>query len=143
MSMLSIEVGDWSGDGHGMTETLLINVNRTNAEIMAAYKEASTACRVTVLGDTQRKGMIKLFREYEDNKIPTEAVYRLRELGIVFEDILDDPTEDEKGCIYCFQAEDVARLFLEMVRTKLPGFTYDFVEYPTLVNGLGYGLFSN
>ncbi len=76
-----ITVGDWSDDGHGKTETFIVDVvGASRKQMFDNYKR-----NVDRLGfDPQN-----IANEYEDSYWPREAVEKLQEVGFPFPEEFD------------------------------------------------------
>lgn len=131
-------IGDWSGDGHSMSETILFEVNKTEQEINEAYKNS---CRLVGIQFNSRPNYTNLtpkdYRDndiyvmcdYEDNTLSENAYNKLSK----FIDI-----DDNDG----FNSESLALLIMKFISLSLTDFQYKIVRtnYPNM-KGFGYGLF--
>ncbi len=146
-----VVIGDWSKDGHNQSEQYLFECNASIPDVKNAYKKAVKICKVSLHRDAGDPDPI--LARYQDSKIPGPKVFALKILGVNFDFLSreDDIDEEEDGSLY-FNTEDVAYLFMEMVRTQIDGFTYKRVndEIP-VINGFwsddfnysfGYGTFA-
>jgi hypothetical protein len=137
-----IIVGDWSRDGHNDSDDYQVNVSHTRQEIHAAYEKAAGKCGIglhSTYETHKQKKPRQILEEYEDNKITDADMLKLVKLGINTDAFEEYDAED--GAHY-FQSKNVAILYLEMARTQLADFKYQFVESPVLTKGIGYGVFS-
>jgi hypothetical protein len=83
-------LGDWSGDGHGITEVVMMHTNGTLQAVREAYFKAIKKTGIDI-------GTI--CQEYEDGSIKEKDWKKLQELGYkgfneVDEDYIDDATGD-------------------------------------------------
>ena len=120
-----IVIGDWSDDGHGKWDYFTFECSHDKPQIKAAYKKAIKKSKVS-LHDSE-KGAKAICTEYEQNKIPDDALARLKDLGVDLEVL-----EIEDGQCY---AEGIAKLFFEMVKTQITGFTYKLIKEIETING--------
>lgn len=131
--------GDRYGDGHGMTETFKVEVSHGLEEIQDAYKLAVKKAKVAL--DAMTKGArYRVCVEPEDPIIPAAVVKRLNQLGIDWGFLQNEPRED--GSLQVCGGE-IAHLFMEMVRSQIKGFDYEFVEDKAIFIpvGIGYGCY--
>lgn len=136
MHTVSLVVGDWSRDGHNMSETIMIEANMTNREIEKAYKKG-----VVLTG-------IDLSKEcngYEQSQLSEGTIERLKMIGIQYieDDNSDDPestSPDEDGYV---SAECFAYIYLTIARVGSGGkLDYSIIKGDDINIG-GYGLFSS
>lgn len=71
--MITLQAGDWSCDGHGLTETWVIESNLSRKELEAAYKKGKKVMDVDLVED--------VCEEYEDDKISIDLIKKLNETG--------------------------------------------------------------
>ena len=81
----SVELGDWSGDGHSMTATYYINCT--------CESEHRQEALIQVRGAAKRAAKLRpelnpinLCQDYEDNRISAEVADGYRALGVEFEE---------------------------------------------------------
>jgi hypothetical protein len=158
MHNFQFTLGDWSHDGHGMTEVVHLRSNKTPKEIAKMYKEFVTKTGmafhsgVDVDPEFKNKNIKVLFCDYDDCKISIEEVGWL---GLsVKEDIFPKETDEwinkygiSDGHIYVD-----TDLFVEILIACLKKDNPDLVlevqpkhQVPSLHLGpglVGYGLFS-
>jgi hypothetical protein len=143
-----IVIGDWSHDGHNQEEYFTFKCSHDEQEIKKAYKEAVKKCRVALHDDHGRgKGITPVCCNYEERTIREPEVERLKELGVNLDFAKG---MDDNGDLSC-GPEDIARIFFEMVKTQIEGFTYELIPEKKTINGFwskdfnygfGYGTFS-
>ena len=117
--------------------------------IRDAYARTSIRLGIDIFGEGfiehTRDDVIRLFQNYEDSLIPSEALDRLEEYGVSLnwknrgnEFHMNDYDERE---LYC-GAEDVVGLYLSMVKRELSGFRYQMIRYQFInTQHAGYGVF--
>jgi len=143
-------LGDWSDDGHGKSDKILMEVNKTVKEVQEAYK---ASCALTGLsfnhnedytnGKLQKTRKHRICTEYEDSEISSETLEILEELGCpIIEDLKEDPFIGTGTFI---------TLWFWFVSLSLPDLEYKRVEDKVpVINGywdenlnvqFGYGLY--
>lgn len=145
MYQYTLDVGDSSGDGHGRSDRITFNCSHSDKEIDKAYWQAVKKCKIT-LTDSRDEKDVRILGDYEESSITLEQMQQLIDIGVNLENMtnieLNDWQEDSKEWSYTIYSDGVAELFLEMVRTQLPEFKYDFVKLNILPYNMGYGCFS-
>lgn len=127
-SSITLVVGDWSGDGHDKTENIFIKCNRSIDEVNEAYKAGTKIVGFDLVDS--------LCEEYEDRRIPIEAVTSLQDNGIEID--WDDEVDPDVGVnIY---HEEFVEIYLAIVKLGDPDFKYER-QSPPVINIGGYGLF--
>lgn len=150
---INIVLGDWSDDGHGKTDKVLLEVNKTKVEMQNAYKNSCKTLGVSFNHNDDFTGIEPqnpnrlIAVEYDDSRIPLEAFNILKENGFD----LDFINYSDKDFIYIGEREFV-ELLMRFIRFSLPGFEWEYVKDETeYFNGywdsnlniqLGYGLYS-
>ena len=134
-NQVEIVVGDWSGDGHGKTDTTMIKSSLSGTGIWKAYKKG-----IEIVGFD----LTEFGSDYEDGYLPTEHYEKLLELGCTIEvDDYDpkDADEDkpEKVPLY---SESYVDLFLFIVGLGDPEFRYKEADTSDSIHIGGYGLFN-
>jgi len=112
-----LNVGDWGGDGHGVSYDVPILCNRTGRDIETAYREA-----VEMVGFD----LIDQCADYGSRTMTDEQVQLLTEAGL-------DPIKEIQDY------EDYLILYLEFVMLADPDFEYEYVRDDHLPIG-GYGV---
>lgn len=80
-----IVLGDWSDDGHGKSEKILIESNIEREILQEAYKKS---VKSTGIGfNCNEKSKIKICAEYDDNKLTTNTFKILENLKCPFDKI--------------------------------------------------------
>lgn len=149
-----VVVGDWSSDGHGVSEFVYFNTNKDQADIKKAYNEAVKKCGLTLDNPhLAKKKYTEILNQYEDSKILPMHVKKLEEIGVTFEAVGCDGDDQDGEMTWCFghNGDAICRLFLEMAKTQLPDLEYEIIKDETpCINGFwsddfnvqfGYGCF--
>ena len=133
-----IEIGDSSGDGHGISEVLIVQVNKTADEIAVSYRELANRTGVCLFEN--------VCRDYGEETIDLGHAALLLAEGIPLDDICEySGVEDD---VYTYQpgATGLVRLYLEMAKVGLMDLEYSVHddETPSLtVFSIGYGLYGH
>jgi hypothetical protein len=72
--LFNMNMGDWSGDGHGKTEARAYGCNKPFEKVVAAYKKACKKLDVDIHPD-------KIFEEYEDHSLTEETYFKIFDAG--------------------------------------------------------------
>lgn len=128
-------VGDWSNDGHGQTETLVIESNLSHEEIEAAYAKGVKEFGLDVARE--------LCHEYEENTIPRELYKRFEMIdpnfGDKYADSIDhDPTSEDIAIWH----KEFTAMWLIVAQCGNPDFKWRFSEAVKQIFVGGHGLFS-
>lgn len=146
-------LGDWSDDGHGKMEKVLVETNHPVEKLQQAYKDS---CKLTGISfnynenftgierDWKEQDKYQIAVEYEDNSLSDECFDALNKFG--FSEAFDVKSVDEFEL-----GEQFTELWLWFVKLSLPDLVYNVVEdtIPT-INGywnknlnvqFGYGLY--
>ena len=119
---LRITIGDWSDDGHGVSEQFVYDSNKTVKEIQDAYK---ASCKLTGLQFNHNANYTGLkehdgygsFRhictEYEECEISEEALEILTEHGIVINFL-------EKEDSLVLYEDTFLQLLIDFIKLSLP-----------------------
>ena len=127
---IDLIVGDWSGDGHGKSQTVVINSNLPKGELMAAY-QAGTKLVGFDLG-------CDVCEEYEDNRMKREYKTKLLDLG--FRNFYDDDPEEDT----CYVDQDIfTQIFLFICKLGNPSFEHQLIKSDSYLYIGGYGLFGS
>lgn len=143
MHTYRIVIGDWSDDGHGHSDEFIVKVSHDLKAIQTAYRAAVKESGVAL--DRGSEADFNLCCEYDDQEIPKGAVERLASFGIK----IPHEAIDAAGSVHP-DPSDMAWLFMEMVKSQIDGFSYEFIEPPESINGfwgdlnvmIGYGCYS-
>ena len=141
---MKLILGDWSGDGHNISEKVLLEVNHPVETIQNAYK---SSVKKTGIAFHDKSGEFKgktIATNYEQglDDIPEEVLKVLKEYNI-------ETPQSEDGD----QTEEYTKLWFDFVKLSLPDVQYKIIEdkipningfYDKNLNAsFGYGLFSN
>lgn len=139
---LRMEVGDPSRNGHGQSETIYFNSNKSTQELKEAYEKSCDITGLTWTSDKRPKvnGMEMSWNtpEYENRQLFVEyESYKLSDLAksILEKHGLDVDEEWDAHSALC--------LFFDFLRISLPDFKVEFAEDNTELLDLTicYGLF--
>lgn len=132
MSLININLGDWSDDGHGKTSDNYFNCSHERKDVVAAYKKG---CKK--LGFVLHE---EVASDYEDSKLDEDYYEKFVALGFTgtFED-LD-----------YMQSEDLVELFIFTVQlgnsaiqfTPAVSEVQEMFGYAGLSGHFGYGIFN-
>lgn len=143
---INLVLGDWSADGHSLTETVTIACNLDGDQLWQAYEQGVAKLGLNVSEDVAA--------EYEDSTITSVAWAKLAAAGMTLEglyadneydlkaardQLADDPTEEFRMSI---GPDDFVRIWLFVAKLGDP--TFEFVieeDNKNSVNIGGYGLF--
>lgn len=135
-----IVVGDWSDDGHGQSDKYPFRCTHSEDEVKAAYHAAVEKCGIGLHDKRNSKDKhVPVLSEFEQNKLTPSQISALAAIGVDLEEIGGIELEDDSCTFY---PEGVAELFLEMVKSQLPGFEYKIESPPTIMKSIGYGVYS-
>jgi len=125
---IKIVCGDWSNDGHGMTESITIKSNFTKDQLESSYVNGSK-----ILGLDFRK---TVGTDFEDNKMSQAQMDLLHKHNIYVE---VDEYYGEDG-YYALTSEEYIEIILKICELGNLGFVYEKIETDDFHIG-GYGLF--
>lgn len=126
-----IVIGDWSKDGHNQFDFFNFECSHGEDEIKKAYRAAVKKSKVSLHDEGMKNKAVAVCCDYQDGKICDEQINALKEIGVDFNCINGDY---EDGGLSC-SPETIAKLFFEMAKTQIPGFTYKLVEEKRPING--------
>lgn len=131
--VVKLVFGDWSDDGHGKTDTVIVKLSGQDVS-----DEALEASRVKSDEDFGQN-LLDLFSNYEDNTISPELYQALVEDGFGGSDGEDDFIIYVVGQGVAEEAKYLSALevFLYWLGRNIEDFNYEVLtdEYPTLVGG--------
>jgi hypothetical protein len=150
-----LELGDWSEDGHKISESFLFDCNYDIHKIRQAYKDSCKKLGVafnynedyTGLGLGYRSERL-IWTEYQESEMSETAFEILNNSGCFKE--VDFYKED--GVYYIEERKDCAKLIMNFIALSMPkDFRYKLVQEPKVesINSwndelrqhFGYGLF--
>lgn len=126
--LVELVTGDWSGDGHGITRSLLICSNLSKEGLREAYLHATHKVGFDFIRDAAS--------QYEENWIKSADLARLKEHGIQ----VDSEDFDEEGNLG-IDWEIYTLIYLQLVGKGNPSFRWSKVTPTDSVDIGGYGLF--
>lgn len=153
MNKVKLVLGDWSGDGHSVSNTYIFNTNKSVEEIQQAYKDS---CKLTGIQfndckDYTRLGLnwdhpeLKWRRicvDYEESTLHHKTIEVLKGFGINIE-------EHDTNCLH---DSNFKRILIDFIRLSLPDLIIEEVEDGIpYINGFwndnlnvqfGYGLYT-
>ncbi len=138
--VITVIMGDHSGDGHGQTHQLVIRCNLSSTKLMNSYRNAVTAKKVPF--DVMREVCSK----YEQSYITVEQLKQLRDAGLKYA-IEDEEARVEDGKIQLEDSEEeYFPLFFAVLEQLVFGgdkdkFRWEKVQTERMVIG-AYGMFS-
>lgn len=143
MNKIKIEIGDWSGDGHGISEIVEITANRTIDDLKQLYKKSCelTGLQFTTNGDEsgrnrnwEEMSKWKVLQEYQEDKITEFQKNEFAKYGIEIND-LD----------FSYKTEKFTKLFLNFLSLSDEEFrwvlTPEKQQEKTLQLFIGYGIY--
>lgn len=136
---IGFSIGDYSWDGHGLYQEYHVVSNYSGEETSKAYQELSNE-----LG----WDFLKECRRYEDRYLTKEGEQHLLKLGIISEsDILASKREWDGDTYAIEDSDEFVDIFFKLAKVKIPDLMWNYrdlnEESIHLLNGAGYGLFSN
>lgn len=133
--IISLVMGDWSGDGHSKTDTVVIKSNLTVPEITKAYKKASKKLGFDLIKEVAA--------DYQDNNLSKDNMQALIKNG--FSGELEDDEEEDNGGKggYFLWTDSFLDIYLFIVKLGDPNFEYAILqgELNPSINIGGYGLY--
>jgi hypothetical protein len=135
-NIISLVVGDWSGDGHDKKDIINIESNFDKKAIDLAYK----------LG-TEKLGFDfcnHIAEEYEDNKLPNEEWKKLKEAGYQDDNGLEEDAKKYNDGEISLDISSFADIYLFIVKLGNEKFKFEYLEgnKNPQINIGGYGLFT-
>lgn len=131
--LINLIVGDWSHDGHSMTETITISCNLDKKETVKAYKKGTKKVGFDLTDD--------VCSDYEDMSVDPEVIKKMREAGIRVEDFIKQ-YEDDSSWSFEYDATSFAEVWLQIARLGNPDLEYEInVHDSPNINIGGYGLY--
>lgn len=150
-----LELGDWSGDGHKISESFLFDCNYDIHKIRQAYKDSCKKLGITFNYNEDYTGLglgygseRQVWTEYREPSISETAFDILNEAGCL--DGIDSYKEDD--AYYIEDTQDCAKLIMKFIALSMPeDFRYKLTQNPKVesINSwneelnqqFGYGLF--
>lgn len=131
---VELSVGDWSRDGHNISESLFIMSNLTGKQMEKAYKKGVKVCGLDVEASVAA--------EYEDSVLREEDFEKLKAAGFPFEAKWEMDLRKTFEEIY-LDEDMFCDLYLFVVKLGDPKFEHEYIktDYNNIVRVGGYGLF--
>ncbi len=137
--IISLVIGDWSGDGHDKRETINIKSSLDKKAMEKAYKKGAKKLGFDFCKD--------VCAEYEDNKIPSEKLDALVKLGLETKGMgleydLKRMKKDKDVGIGLWH-DDFVEIYLFLIKLGNEEFTFEYLDVDTnpTINIGGYGMF--
>lgn len=127
-NVIELVIGDWSGDGHNITNSIVIKTNLTQQEMIEAYQLGVQKIGFDLIED--------VCADYEDNKISEDVYEKLVASGYKFDDDCVVPSMIEP--LELGGSDDYADIYLHFVKIGNPQFVF---SYGSSIKIGGYGLF--
>lgn len=155
-----LTIGDWSNDGHNMSDKIYYHVNYPVEDIRQAYKDSCRKTGVQFNHNANYTGVgspncyDQILTEYSNNSIRPHENKILREHNVITDTWLSErkleETEDHYICMT--EPKDVADLIMRFISISMPkDFTYtETTVNATPINGwwndqlncqFGYGIY--
>lgn len=125
MHTVNLVMGDWSADGHGMTETITIKCNVSRDELVEAYKVGSLTCGVDLKAEVAC--------DYDDSSFPVDIIEKLEACGFNSEGLV------EEGDAF-IEPELYWNVWMFIAKLGNPAIEFDEVAGQDIKIG-GYGMF--
>lgn len=144
-----LSVGDWSNDGHGKTESFVVESNKEVEEIREAYFQACDELGFSLDG-SYKKTKATPCSEYEEYSMGIETIESLREFGLEItesqeEEWTEDYVETEDMCdlvLAIIMKQDESVELRRIPRDDMPTLHfYGYDEKKRHIGYFGYGLF--
>lgn len=136
VNKFKIVLGDYSCDGHCMTETIYVKSNYNQNEIVEAYNNSKKLTGLSFDNSTEPNIGV----EWENNTIDYNDLEVLKKHGY---DLLKERNIDREEDYDIDGGEDFIDIFFNFVKISLSNLEYEIIQddTPTLSLDMGYGLF--
>lgn len=134
MYLIQMVVGDWANDGHGQTETLVIESNLSRGEIEKAYKKGVKDFGLDVSAE--------LCCGYENGSVSREVYKRFEMIDPDFADKYAENVDDGEGEEIGIWHREFTAMWLMVAQCGNPDLTWKFSDAVETINIRGYGLFN-
>lgn len=145
------EVGDWSNDGHGRCESVLVDTNHIDVDIHKAYQRFVKKNKISVINDYKiQNTKNERFCKDEEQAMPIEDWLKLKEAGVDLSKFVDNyllQSEGREAYYFDEGPPELVMLYLEMAKVNLPDLEYKIIEeneipvFGSHTFGIGYGSF--
>lgn len=140
--IFKMNVGDYSDDGHGKNEVIVIKSTKPVDEVLKAFISSGTKLNV------YQHGSFVIAEDYEDSKLSNEHAESLRNMGIEFEDLVYNDGDEEDPEYTIEGTTEIVHLVMRIAQKELD-FEYEITnDAIPAFNGfgaagpqIGYGLF--
>lgn len=140
MNTIRLIVGDWSGDGHNQTETVVVECNLTRTELFTAHNAGCEKLGIA---------FDNVCADYEDNFISKDVWDKLEAAGLTFEDLPDQASDSYYARSkftstgqFPIWINDYAYIYMFIARQGNPELDYHVItDDKTTIQIGGYGLF--
>ncbi len=145
--IFKMNVGDYSDDGHGKNEVIVIKSTKSVQDVVNAFLNSGRKLGV-VEGDDMYPNFL-IAKNYEDTSLSTEFAEAFRNAGIEFEDLtFNDADEDEEPEYHINGTHEIVHLVMRIAQKELD-FEYEidnksipsFNGFDGVGPQIGYGLF--
>lgn len=132
------EIGDWSNDGHGMYESIMVLV-KNSEDLEADYQKGFEKSKLDVT---------KYCNEYEDRDLPREFLEKLDKSNFDLNNLEDYryfKAECEDDDSYCSNYEDYFVIWMHIAKLGNEDLEWERIEpsHDRTIQPGGYGLFSH
>lgn len=142
-----INIGDYSNDGHGNNEVIIVKSTKSVFEVLNAFLSSGRKLGV-VEGDDKYPNFL-IAENYDDTSLSNEFAEAFRSAGIEFEDLtFNDADEDEEPQYHIDGTYEMVHLVMRIAQKELD-FEYEidnksipsFNGFDGVGPQIGYGLF--
>lgn len=135
-NIVELNMGDWSDDGHGKTQSLIIQTNLTTTQISAAFDKG-----VKKIGLDITKCCIN----YEDNSLTKEQLEALKEAGWNLDNCWSykyakDTKQLDEEDSFSLSPDEFVAIYIFTIQQGSSKFEYKKLDTKQINIG-GYGLF--
>ena len=139
MNRITVEIGDWSNDGHNRSDCFVVESTLTQSELMTAYRTGVSIIGVDLINDVAK--------DYEDSLLSKEHEELLRKAGYGFD---KDPKgnlyferydDEDESTSYSLGVQEYLDIFLFMCRLGEPHQVIQLIKTSHSLHIGGYGLF--
>lgn len=134
--IISLVLGDWSGDGHSKTDIVNISSNLSKKEIEKAYSLGTKKIGFDLIND--------VCADYEDNNLSAEHWEILKKFGYKEDNIPGDPVDEKDDhagiLVWSDGFVDLYLFIVKLGNDTFQGKILEEKDNPTIRIG-GYGLF--
>ncbi len=131
---IKLTVGDWSHDGHGMSNSYNIECNLSSKQVETAYNKASK---------TLGFDFITLFDEYECCSLEGKFARKLLDSGFKDPEFQKSYNDDPKDTSYSVYSDVYVKIYMWIAKLSNGTLEYKFVDSKNELQIGGYGLFSS